>query len=732
MSPRQLFLRALPAVVALALTATTGTALHASEPRTPVIDVAQRSTTYADLPETAVVADGPVDQVVAGGDRVYAFGGFDRVGHYTGPGRVLDAATGDDLPAPVLPDGQVSVTVPDGNGGWYVGGDFAIDNQQGIRGGLQHVLVDGSVDEAFDAGVDGLVSALELDGTTLYVGGQFNHVGDTARQNLAAVDAGDGSVLPFSADQEQRVSELLLGDGRLYVGSDLVRALDPATGEAIPGFSAPDGGDSVSALALGAGRLYIGRNYLTAVDPATGATDDGFHVSMTGPVGRAVDTLLYAGSRLYVGTDATTVGGRPGRLVALEPDSGDAIASFDPQVTGGRATYSDRGGVFDLAIDGSRLWVGGAFTRAGGESARNLAVLDADTGTSVGLDLPSLVNQVNAVDVSSDAVYVGGHFFLDHSSRTAGLAALDATTLAPVAGFHVAKRAWHWQSDLVVAPNALYLGPTHFYGYNPHVKSPPYYSDTTAWIRAFDPDTGAADTARSHRVQDLSGFTTVGKKLVVAQRLGDNVRYPRTRITVYGASGRATGTFLVPLRGYVSFLTSVQGDLLATGSFLNTTSQGYPDDTAMVRFGLDGKRRAYFNPKIYGPVYDASVQGDTVFASGLFDKVYQGVGFDRPGLTRMDATSAKSDAFTPADFSANRVLLRITALGDSLWVGGPRNKFLDATTGAVLPDPTGGHAPEITSVTRAGDALVFGSSTYGINMEGSSWNFLGYVGRVAD
>ncbi|WP_028639015.1 hypothetical protein [Nocardioides sp. URHA0032] len=728
MSPRR-SIAVVPAVLALALSVSGANALRPAEHASASAPVDTPS--FADLPDTAVVANGPVEQVVLSGDRVYVRGSFDRIGRYSGPGRILDTGTGADRPAPALPDGQVSVTVPDGDGGWYVGGDFGMDVYGPGDGGLAHVRADGTLDPEFDATTDGLVSALALDGDTLYVGGQFSHVGESTRQNVGAVSATDGSTLPFRADQTERVTELATGTGRVYVGTDHVAAVDPVTGAAVAGFTSPVEGD-VTALALGGGRLYVGTTRLVAADPVTGAKDLGFDVSIAGASGGHVHTLLYTGDTLYAGTDADAVDGRPGRLVALDPATGAADPGFDPEVTGGTATFGAPGGVFDLALAGDHLWVGGAFDHAGGEPAGDLAVLDPATGAAAGVDVPSFDHQVNAVDVSGDAAYVGGHFYLQDPAHTKSIAALDATTLEPVPGFRVTKETYG--GDLVAAPNAIYAAPTHFYGYYPRAQHPPYFSAGWDTIRAYDPDTGAVDAARTHaRVRNLTGITTLGDELVVAQRLSNDVKFPRNRITVYAPNGRKDRSFLVPLRGYISYLTTVDGDLLAVGSFKRSTPEGFPRDAAMVRFrARDGLRRTYFDPKIDGPVYDAAVQGHTIFASGLFHQVFQGLDFASPGLTKLFARSGKSEEFQPASFESNRVLLRLSAVGDQLWVGWPRNKFLDSSTGAVLPDPTGGRADEISSVVRTRAGLDFSTIQYGVNIGGSSWNIMGYVGRTED
>ncbi|HYF72959.1 MAG TPA: delta-60 repeat domain-containing protein, partial [Nocardioides sp.] len=150
---------ALPAVLSLGLAlglgpvgagpvsagpADTGTAPRAASPTTD------------DLPAGSVVADERITDLVRAGDRVYVRGHFGTVGRYAGPGAVLDGATGAPAPGPAIADGQVSVTVADGAGGWYVGGDFT--RIGGHRaGGLAHVLADGTLDTDFLPVADGLV-----------------------------------------------------------------------------------------------------------------------------------------------------------------------------------------------------------------------------------------------------------------------------------------------------------------------------------------------------------------------------------------------------------------------------------------------------------------------------------------------------------------------------------------------------------------------------------------------
>ncbi len=387
--------------------------------------------TLAGLPAGAVITDGDILGLARDGDRLFVQGSFKQIGRYAGPGDRL-GSTGRSEPIPEIADGQVSVVVSDGAGGWYLGGDFTRIGGR-AAGGLAHVRADGSLDPAFLPDADGLVSAFALQGSTLYVGGDFRHVGGTSRKRVAAVSTTDGSVLPFEAPQASWVTELAASPTAVYVGTDRVTAVDPVTGAAIGGFHASVKGD-VHALTLGGGLLYVGTDTLVALDPATGARVRSFAPAGGAQKGRSYHSLLRAGPVLYVGSDRTT------RLQALDGTTGAAVRGFAPVLGGRTGTFATPRGVYDLALDGDRLWVGGSFTSAGGRAAHGLAILDATSGAREDTGLPAYNRQVNAVELSGGDAFVGGTFFMTDWVRSNGIAALDAETLDPDPGFRNSRR----------------------------------------------------------------------------------------------------------------------------------------------------------------------------------------------------------------------------------------------------------------------------------------------------
>ena len=691
MSPRRSLLLALPLTVSLGLGVSGAAALEPTDASLHRV-ANPPSIALGQLPEHTVVGDGAVIDVEQAGDVVYAYGGFEELGRYTGPGRILDGTTGADRPAPVFGNGQVSVTLADGDGGWYVGGD--------ARGGVVHVLADGSVDAGFNTEINGLVSAIARDGNTLYVGGLFTKVNGIDRANLAAISAASGTLQPFATDAaEQRVTELATDGDTLWMSvGKTVTSLDDS---GVP-LTATTFAGEVHALAVGDGVVYVGEQGIRALDPETGEPDSGFaNAVSTG----TVHVLLLDGDRLYAGTDGSTP------LLAVDPATGAADASFDGAIPAG-------GAVYDVALDGDRLWAGGRF--AGGK----LAVLDAATGDGLDVGVPDLHLQVNAVEVSGGAIYVGGHFYLADPHRTHGLAALDAETMLPLPGFRAdARRAY---GELTVTPNAVYLAPSHALGYQSY---PPYYWHDRSTVSAFDPVTGAKDRARTHqRVENLTGVTALGSRLVIAQRLQDDVKFPSNRITVFAPNGKKAYSFKVPLQGYITQLGVVDGDLLVAGSFKRTAPSGGLRNTALLRLDpRTGERRAYFDPHIHGPVNDIAVLGDDIYASGLFHRVFEGVDQDRPGLVKLDGRSTPSQDFVPDINGGNNWLQRTVAIGpDLVWAEAYPDHFLDATTGERVTIPGYPTDPWLYDVDGDADTVVLGGRDFK-TLAGQGYFDLGFV-----
>ena len=192
--------------------------------------------------------NGRVMDILPVGNRVYLAGGFDYVGPATGYGVGVDAAAGIKLPGAPVIDGVVRAAVADGQGGWFIGGDFKYVGGQFRRYAAQ-VTAAGAV-TAWNPKPDQPVEALAFDGATVFLGGAFSTVRDAPAPRLAAVaPTGAANLVPgFQPAPDGRVTSLLVSGGALFAGGEFgaiggapharVARLDRATGAASAAFTA--------------------------------------------------------------------------------------------------------------------------------------------------------------------------------------------------------------------------------------------------------------------------------------------------------------------------------------------------------------------------------------------------------------------------------------------------------------------------------------------------------------
>ncbi len=345
-------------------------------------------------PRETYVTNSTVSAIAKSGNDLYIGGSFSRVGPRTGSFAAVDNSTGDlDDEMPEVA-GTVNASVADGNGGWFIGGQFtAVDGV--ARSKLAHVLPDGTLDPDWNPGADGFaVSDLLRIGSTLYVAGDFATIDGASRNGLAALETGDGDVTSWNPNPTG--------------ASASVTALDTAgsTIYAIGGYTSI-GGQSRNGIA----ELNASDGTATTWNPNPTFSGSPFW-----------SALVISGQNAYVVGGFSNIGGQPrSRLAALDLTTGNATA-FNP--AGGTNQ------VQALAVSGSTVYVSGTFTSIGGQSRNRLAALNASDGTATTWDPnPNATFQISEVAVDGSTVYVSGGFTtIGGASRPAGTAAVSAST----------------------------------------------------------------------------------------------------------------------------------------------------------------------------------------------------------------------------------------------------------------------------------------------------------------
>lgn len=379
--------------------------------------------TIATTPEPTWQVNGRVNAIMQIGNVTYVGGKFTQATSHDG----ATTATVSNLAAFNAQGNLVTAWTPaasntvkaiatDGAGHVIVGGSFnKIDGA-----GRQHIAeLDSSgnlVSKAtFAAAADGDVQAFASDGSTLFIGGQFQNVDRSPRAFLGAVSLTGGSLRSWTPVVDGRVDALEVNNAGNVVAGGFFQhagppttaqagtaAFDPSTG-ALQGayFSGTTSSGIVSITQAGDGSIFTGTfgNRLQRWTP-TGGTS--WHDSTDGNIQAMTvsDGELILGGHFVnfcVGSTCTV----RHHIAAADPATGALDTSWAPNVN------SDLG-VFALADTTTLgLALGGDFTAVGGTAQAHLAFLQ--TGNSVPIDStpPAVTPAPDAILRSATSVASG-------------------------------------------------------------------------------------------------------------------------------------------------------------------------------------------------------------------------------------------------------------------------------------------------------------------------------------
>jgi len=389
----------------------------------------------------------------------------------------------------------------------YVGGSF-----DSYKGNTRQRIV--KIDKTTAAEVDangtgfaittgftgnGTVNTFLIDGTSLYVGGDFSGYKGASNNmsSLVRLDKTSGNpIAGFSTHNVVRkfVNELSYGNGQvltlaldgnnLYVGGRFVTfnnkcrynilKLDKTTGNEVDangsGFSKPNAGFDgyINKIVLNGNDLYIGGAFkgqklnslcsgTSLISKTTGGINSSITVGYDATMGRSVRCAVVSGDYAYLGGEFISWNGEDAYgIVKIYIPTGERVAAFDtttgvdilPGSTG------NSGSVECIVLDGSNLYIGGTFTSYKGTSARAIAKIDATTGALItAFDTTTgFLNQnswnptetnpgiVSTLALSADglSLYVGGSFGLYKGTTRQNLAKISTTNAALDTTFNTA------------------------------------------------------------------------------------------------------------------------------------------------------------------------------------------------------------------------------------------------------------------------------------------------------
>jgi len=396
-------------------------------------------------------SNGTVYSVAVFGSTVYIGGSFSVIGGLTRHKiAAIDAATGTTTSwnANVVSSfGYVFDIIPTSTA-VYFGGTFS-----NVGGGSPSRTNFAAVNSATGALLslnprpNDWVDDLLLDGTTLYIAGEYTTIGGASRYGLTAFDTGTGSMLPFnptfSDTYSGPVNTMTVDGANLYVGGDFLTingtdqaklaVLNKTTG-ALVSTVERNISDEVYGLSIVGTKVLVGcynlqgingeantRN-LVALDETTGQgigwtpqLPSFYSGWFTQDIHFQNDKLYYLQSFDDVPEQAT--------IGALDPDDGSVDPTFTVSVTGTVTAWT---------FSSSTLYLAGNFTQVNGTPRSRFAAVNLSDGSLLPFTIPSSPiggAYVGSMAVSNGILYVSGDFgFTDGGITREQLAAWDATT----------------------------------------------------------------------------------------------------------------------------------------------------------------------------------------------------------------------------------------------------------------------------------------------------------------
>ena len=347
------------------------------------------------------ITDGVVHDFVEDANFIYAAGQFDFVGPPTGNGAAItETNTNPDL-SQCRPNGNVLVSIPDGTGGWFIGGSFThiVTSSTSIvpRNRIAHILNTGQLDLTWNPNASGEVYALALSGSDLFVSGFFSAIGGQVRTYLAKISAtGTGNADP-TWDQPPNgfITSMVVSGSNLFVGGNftgigsvsrnyIAKLSTAGTGTVDPIWN-PNASNIVNAIAVSGSDVFVGgiftvinstpRSKIAKLNANGTGTVDATWNPFTNVAG-SVLSLLVSGTDLYAAGTFTSIGGENRNRVAKFSTTGTGTANptWNPNVIGTE--------VISMALSGNVLYLGGNFTSVGGQARRHIAKVSAlGTGT---------------------------------------------------------------------------------------------------------------------------------------------------------------------------------------------------------------------------------------------------------------------------------------------------------------------------------------------------------------
>ncbi len=623
--------------------------------------------------------DGPVYSVVEdeANGVVYVGGAFEKVGPPMFGGTPLDRNTGLPVHTAPLPNGQAYDVVPDGQGGYYMGGEFtAVDGQP--RNRVAHVSASGELlpfgsgaGAGFDAGtvermllhdgvlyashsaawtseldpphytgvLDGSNGALlwnapEFDGPVKgafaaagggwYVWGDFKYVGGLRRDQLVRLTA-NGAVHPWDARINGGLQQIALSGNVLYLTGcfssvlgqprSYVAAIDLATGLLLP-FSVEFFYDHGS-YACGQPQwlqVMAGKVHIYGGYEYINGTLAS-QVWLDGMTGSIIPDPFTVNGLIHRIVEHNGLAYVLGTFTSINGEPRDELAIVDP-FTGALqpVTFTVSGGVVkDLRPDGDLLYLIGTFSSVNGELRPRVAQIDLLTAQVTPWSPQTAAGSVSALELANDVVYISGSFSTVSGEQRYGMAAVDP----------VSAQLLQWQHQRSTPGSLLGTNGSQLFagvsGISVQVQSGSRrivaLDVTTAHPTGWSLNIGATNFPG---IQDLFVWND---ELVLAGCIGSVSGVPRQGLARVNISTGLVSSWSIPINGCVTGVALHGDDLFFCGGFTEVSGEAR---SGLAAVSMQTGALLPFSASFTGyqgsatKVHDLAMHGDSLYVVGEF------------------------------------------------------------------------------------------------------------------
>ena len=267
------------------------------------------------------------------------------------------------------------------------------------------------------------IDEILVHGNSVYISGNFQFIGGDQRRGVAQVDPIFGEPLEFDAQLNGQVTAMIIDGNSLYLGGSFtvprtrLARFDLTTGALDPAF-APTITGTVNDLAVSGSTLFLAGNQITvnggglsplaAVNAATGALVPGF----TAGANAGINELDVEGGFLYLAGSFSTVNFTARDAVARVSTATGALDAWAPdlEVPAG-AVFGFTRSVNDVDAVNGVVILSGSFETVGGQTRLGVASVDATTGAPTAW-APQLGTPVagfgSAILTAPDLTVIGG------------------------------------------------------------------------------------------------------------------------------------------------------------------------------------------------------------------------------------------------------------------------------------------------------------------------------------